>query len=188
MAGFYSTSSLFDRRRGEVDEAGHVRQAYVKPLVTDGQPRMVQAEQVQQCRVEVVQMHRVVHRFPAQLIRLPDHLSAAHPGAREADGEDFRPVVAPGVAVDLRRASELAHGYHQSAVEHSPLMQVFEQGGVSQIEFRQERFLKGVEVIAVRIPIEPAFGHGHKTHSGFDQPASEQTTLPHGSAAVLVAN
>src|SRR5215813_14082404 len=67
-------------------------------------------------------------------------------------------------------------------------MQVLKQGGVSRIEFRKERLLKRVEVIAVSVPIEPAFSHGHKTHSGLDQPACEQTTLPHGSAAVLVAN
>src|SRR5207237_734218 len=67
-----------------------------------------------------------------------EDLPAADAAAREQRAEDVRPVVPPAVGVELRRATELAHHDYQRLVQHSPLVQVGEEGGDGAVGGRQE--------------------------------------------------
>ena len=67
----------------------------------------------------------------------PAPLDAA---AAEQDGEAVGPVVAAGVAVDQRRAAELAGAVDDDVVEHAALVEVFDERGDRRVERRQVLF------------------------------------------------
>ena len=88
-------------------------------------------------------------------------------------------MVAPRGIVYFRCAAELTHGDHQRGVEHAALVQIFEQSRERAVEFRQQRLFHDVEIIAARVVVEPALGHGDEAHARFHQPPRQQSALPY---------
>ena len=82
-------------------------------------------------------------------------------------------MIAAGIAIDLWGAAELAHGDDERRIEHAALVQIFEQRGEGAIELRQQHFFHGIEIVAMRIVVEPALGDGHEAHAAFHQPARQ---------------
>ena len=58
-------------------------QPHVQPLELVRQLQMVQSEQVQQRRLEIVDMNRILDDVPTDLVGLAEHLPALDPAARK---------------------------------------------------------------------------------------------------------
>ncbi len=76
--------------------AVNVGQTVVAALVEIGQTRVVEPQQVQDGRVNVVNMHAVRHRLEAQFIGLAVAHAAFHAPASQPNGESVGVVVAAG--------------------------------------------------------------------------------------------
>src|ERR1051325_4216644 len=97
-----------------------------------------------------------------------DRLTHAETAAGDHRAHERAPVIAAAhVAVDARRAAELAPDDDDGVVEHTAIVQVLDQIRDAAIEFRQlatERF----EVAFVRIPA--AISESHAADAGLDEP------------------
>src|SRR5947209_2912615 len=89
--------------------------------------RGVDLEGVAEAAQEVVDGDGVVFHFGAVGRRLADDLAALDAAAGQSDVEEPGKVVAAGVAVDLRRAAELAHPDDQRLVQHPARLEVSDQ-------------------------------------------------------------
>src|SRR6185312_16964773 len=87
--------------------AAHVGEAEVAAQQLEGQLRVVDAEEVEHGRVEVVHGHRVLHRHVAELVRgaVGEAAADASPGHPDRKALD---VMVAAVTLGHRRASELA--------------------------------------------------------------------------------
>ena len=87
--------------------------------------------------------------------------------------------------VYFRAASEFAAAPDQCAVEQSAGCQIFQECGQPPVEIRALQ-AHPRKVTFVRIPSAGIIDHDIR-HTGFDQPAGNQTFLPEGVASVAVA-
>jgi hypothetical protein len=92
----------------------------------EGQLRVVDAQQVQHRRVQVVHRDDVLHGVIAELVGRAVRDAALDPAAREPEREALDVMVA-AVALGHRRAAELAAPDHQRVLEHAALLQVQHQ-------------------------------------------------------------
>jgi hypothetical protein len=65
----------------------HVRQAALDAVVIEAEPLVIEAEQVQERGVQVVDCRDVLHRFVAELVDRTETEAAFDAGAGETDGE-----------------------------------------------------------------------------------------------------
>ena len=79
-------------------------------------------------------------------------------------------MIAAVIAVDFRCATKFCHHDHQSALQHSLLVQVIEQGGERSVKFPQ-LFQMEVEVLGVRVI--PVMGDLDARRPLFQQVAGE---------------
>src|SRR6202043_2273971 len=90
---------------------GHVGQPEIAAAVTVGQFGVIDAQQIQNCGVQVVHMDAFVDYFPAEIVRLPVDHSALHAAAGQPHGEAVRIVVAAVVHLAAHEsAAHLDHG------------------------------------------------------------------------------
>ena len=124
-------------------------------------------------------------------------LPPAMPAPAMREAEHRPPMVAPAVAVDLRRAAEFADRHDQRFIEQAALVQVFDQGRKADVELRAQHIFQPVGVLGVRIPQRIIDGvvarlarplHMHQPHARLDQPPGQQHALPPAVAAVALAN
>ena len=59
-----------------------------------GQPRVVESQAVQQRRLDIVYMDRVLHRLQPEIIRLSDGLSTPNTTARQPHAKAVRMMIA----------------------------------------------------------------------------------------------
>src|SRR6266581_6344724 len=116
--------------------AGDVRQAEIAALKTVGEPLVVQAEQVEDRRVEIIHVDRVGDDVPADLIRFTDDLPAFDATARQPNTERERMMVPPGhiaakarAVIAERCAAELRAAHDERALEQPALLEVVQQRG-----------------------------------------------------------
>ena len=113
---------------------GHVGQAEVAALEAVGQPRVVEAEQVQHRGVQVVDVDPVLDDVEAEVVGLAERDARLDPAAGQPHREGVRVVVAAVVApLDHRRAAELAAPDDQRVVEQPALLQVLDQRGAGLV-------------------------------------------------------
>ncbi len=112
-----------------------VRQANIQPLELTHQPVMVEAEQVQNGGVQVVDVDRVFDRRPTDVVGAADHLPTFDAAAGHPKAEGVRVMVAAGVVL-LRvailtqgRAAEFAGADDKRFVEQTALLQILNQRG-----------------------------------------------------------
>src|SRR5262249_10566390 len=99
----FSTKDVFDH------DAGHVGQAEVAAVKAVGQFLVVQAKQVQNGRVQIVDADAVGFGLEADLVSGPVERSALDAAASQPNGEGVRVVVAAGAALlNNRQPAELA--------------------------------------------------------------------------------
>ena len=173
--------------------AGDVRQAEIAALKTVGEPLVVQAEQVEDRRVEIIHVDRVGDDVPADLIRFTDDLPAFDAAARQPNTERERMMVPPGhiaakarPVIAERCAAEFRRDHHQRRVEQAALVEIVEQGRNRPIDARHQEIAQAPGVLAVRVPV--AVLDADEPAPGFDQPPREQTALPEARRAVGFAH
>src|SRR5688572_8736197 len=87
---------------------------------------------MQQRRVEVVDVHRVLLRRPAEVVRRADDLAAPDTSSRHPDAETERMVIPTRAGPRLRvlsqrRPTELSAPHHQRLFQQTPLLQIPQQ-------------------------------------------------------------
>ena len=89
----------------------------LRPAVQVGERRGVgvDAQVVVERGEHLAERHRPVDRFAAQAVGRADHLPGPHAAAGQQRAVHLRPVVAARLAVDLRRAAELAPDDHRTS-------------------------------------------------------------------------
>ena len=107
------------------DFAGDVGQAVVAAGIAECQFLMVDAHQVQKRRVQVVNMHFVFDRVPAELVGGAVHHAAADAAAGQPHREAEGVMLAAIVAFRGRRATEFATPNDQRVIEQPAGFQVF---------------------------------------------------------------
>src|SRR5262249_28265647 len=153
-----------------------VGQAHVAAAEADGQPRVLDAEQVQHRRVQVVDLDAVFHHLVAPLVRLAVGHPALYAGAGEPDAEPVLIVVAAVVALGERRAPELAGPDDERRIEQAARLEVPEQAGDRLIDGAGVVLVAAAQV-AVLVPAVVAdvrAGQLDEPGAALDQPAGDQ--------------
>ena len=112
---------------------------------------MVDAELVEDRRVEVVDVDDVLDRVVAEVVGLAVADAALDAAARHPDREALD-VVVTAVALGHRRATELAAPDDERFVEHPALLEVRDQGSARLIDFLRDP-RDAVSHAAVMIPV-----------------------------------
>src|SRR5690606_38006982 len=124
------------------DEAVDVRQAEVAAFVTDRETLVVDAEEPEDRRVEVVDGDRL-DRLPSPFIALADRMAGPDARSREPDDERAAVVVAAALSLSERHAAELGRPDDERVVEESARLEVEDQARRRQIDLpRHERQLR----------------------------------------------
>src|SRR5690606_24261792 len=123
------------------DFAVHVCQPDVAPAEPVGETRVVEPEQVQDRRVQVVDRHAVRDHLVAVVVGHAVGHAAGDAAAAQPRGERERVVVAAVAPLGERRAPELAGPHHQRLVEQTAAGEVGDQAG--------DRLVDGVRVARV---------------------------------------
>ena len=115
--------------------AVHVSETVIAALVAEGQLGVLDPQQVQQGRVQIVDVNRVFDDVEAELVGRPESDPRLDPAARHPHRESLRVVVASeaaserGAGLDHGRPSEFATPDHKRVLEESALLQIHHQGG-----------------------------------------------------------
>jgi len=107
----------------------HIGQPAVDAVVADGQAFVVDAQEVHDGGVDVIDLRRVqaVLRFVAPLVGLADGGAAFDAAACEPVGEDIRIVIAADAALRRRHAAKLSGPEDDCVLEHAALFEVFDE-------------------------------------------------------------
>ena len=163
----------------------HVCQTVVTATVAIGESFVVDAHQVQDGGVEIVDVDRFLDRPDAVFVRGAVDITAFHAGTGQPGREG--PVVmlaARGIGrIVERRAAELCGPDDEHVVQHTSLLQILEQACDWLIHLRSQSSV--VRHIAVRIPVGAGAGMDEfdKPHAAFDQTSGRQT-LPSETVGV----
>src|ERR1041385_5143355 len=126
-----------------------VRQAEVAARVAVGQPLVVEPQDVEERRMQVVHVHRVLHRTEPEVVGLSVGQSALHASARQPDGEGLRVVAAAVAVLRHRRAAELPAPEDERVGEEAPPGEVLEQAGARPIDLRRLLDVAGPHLLVV---------------------------------------
>ncbi len=108
----------------------HVGQAELPPLELVRQPRVVEAEQVQQRRVQIVDVDAVVRRVETEVVGRAQRDARLDAAAGQPDREGVGVMIASVVAaLHHRRAAKLAAPDHQRFVQQAEPFQILDQRG-----------------------------------------------------------
>ena len=163
----------------------HIGQSAFEAVVIVSEALVVQAEEVEDGGVEIVDGGDVLFRLPAECIRGAMGMAALDAGAGEPGGKAFGVVVAAaGAFLESRHAAELSAPHDQRVLEQTALFEVAQQGGGGLVEHGT---VLGVLLVQhlVSVPVADAFAASlvgtveklHKAHAFFEQAASEDTVL-----------
>src|SRR5438105_1504688 len=86
-------------------------------------------------------------------IGFPDDAAAGDPSAGYYNRVSARPMIAAGVYVNFRRASELGGRDHQRRVKEPALRQIFQQPGEGPVELGKIVLGQTVEDLLVVVPV-----------------------------------
>ena len=89
-----------------------------------GELRVIEAEQVEDCRVPVVDVQTVLDGPVADLIRRSVAQTALHTAASHPDRVAFVVVIATVAALRIRRAAKLARPHHKRVFQHATRLQI----------------------------------------------------------------
>src|SRR3974377_733022 len=115
--------------------------------MTECQSGMVEAQQVQQSRMQVMNVNLVFGRFKSEFIGRPMNVAAARAAAGQPHAEsvmivitaiDFSGVGARRWELDRGRAAKFAAPNYQSIFEHTALLEVGQQRADRLIAFARQ--------------------------------------------------
>ena len=105
--------------------------------------------------------------FFAQAIGRADHLSATNAAAGQECTADIRPMIAPRLLVDPRRAAEFAPDDHRDVVEHA---RGRSESAINALKTLIELAAMVADQVEVpRMAVPATEGERHHAHAGFDQ-------------------
>ena len=107
----------------------HVGQPAVDAVMTERQPLVVDPEEMENRRVEVVKAIGRLDGFPRPLVGLAVRDTRLQAGADEPGHERAAVVVAPFAALTEGHSTELGRPDQQGIVEQAACLEVFDQAG-----------------------------------------------------------
>src|SRR5262245_43934096 len=153
---------------------------------------MIDAEQVEDCRGEIVRSNRIVLRIGTILVAGAEDLAAGDTRPGQGETEYRAPVVTAAQVVDPRRSAKLADDHHQRLAQEAALLQVLHQGREADIEDRAEDVLQAIGVQGVRVPHRVIDGRiarlaapvdMNESYPRLDEPTGQQHRLAPGVPA-----
>src|SRR5262245_60472029 len=127
MGAARARKSGTSEQRGADHLATIIGQALVAPVMAERQPAVVDPEQVQDCRVNIVNVRPVLLGAQANGVGGADHLPALDAATGQPHREAMWVVVAPGRPLTHRRASELAAPDNERFVQQPARLEVLQQ-------------------------------------------------------------
>src|SRR4051812_32758313 len=120
------------------DAAVHVRQAALDAVVVVAQALVIEAEEVEDGRVEVVDGRDPLDRLVAEVVGGAEAEAALHAGAGEPDGESVRVVVAAaGPFLEGGHPAEFGRPDDERVVEQAPPLEVADECRGGAVEDRR---------------------------------------------------
>src|SRR5262245_5279536 len=171
------------------DLTAHVGEPEGPALVPIGELGVIEAHQVEDRRVEVVHVHRVLGDVVPELIRRPDRRAGGDAPAREPHGERARVVVATHVGWALAPlvhggAAKLTSPDHQGLFEQPTLLEIADEGGRRLIRLAtQPREPGGDVVIAATVVVPAPVVELDETDAPFHEPPGEEAVVGEGGLA-----
>lgn len=163
----------------------HIREAVVAALETEGELLVVEAEAMEDCRVQIVDVNLVLCYVEAKLVRFTDSHARFDTAACQPHRERLRVVVASQLAAEVRvrlnhwRAPEFPAPDDKRVFQQAALFEILDKRGAALVGFLR-LVLYAVGHFAMMIP---AFMEKlHKTHAPFDEPARKETV--HGETGL----
>jgi hypothetical protein len=118
----------------------NVGQAKISTLETEGQLCVVEAEQMQDRGVEIVDVHGVLNRIEPKFIGATMHMAFLQTATCHPYAEGPIVVIASIVAtLDHRCPSKFATPNNKRIIQHAQTLEVFDQGGAG--------FIRGVRIV-----------------------------------------
>src|SRR5262245_5932550 len=135
----------------------HVREPAIDAVVANSEPLVVDAQKVQDGRVEIVAIDRR-KRAPAPFVALTMSDSRLHSGAGQPGDEGAHVVIPPGHSLAKRHPAKFGGPNHQCVFEQTTRFQVAQQPGDGLIDRDGNGGQFGLDV-AVVVPI-PSWAAG----------------------------
>src|SRR2546423_4612692 len=131
----------------------HISQAAVDAVMIKTESLMVEAEQMQDGGVQIVNAGDIFHGFVSKVIRRSVTEAFLNTGAREPNSKAVRIVIAAIRAfLESGHAPKIGHPDHQSMLEQSARFHIFEQRGARLVENgRMDAVLLFQSLVAVPI-------------------------------------
>ena len=104
--------------------AVHISQSVIPTRVTESQPFVIDAHEVEQCRVEIVMVHSLVHCLESKVIRRSMRITTTRAAAGHPIEKAMRIVIPTNAILTHRRAPKFPAPDHQRVVEHAALFQI----------------------------------------------------------------
>ena len=160
-----------------------IGQTEVAALETEGQLFVIEAEEVQNCRVDIVHVGAVGDGVEAEFVGLANHRAGLSAAAGEPHGEGVNVVVtAGGIAVLAHRgAAEFAAPDDKGVFEQAALFEIGDEGGLGLVDLATTGDKIDFEIFtwaAVAVPVGVI--QLDKTRAPFDESACEQAVAGEG--------
>src|SRR5262245_37149185 len=137
---------LDDSGRFDAGELG------VEALELEGQPLVVEADQMQERGVQVADVDAVLHGVEAEFVALAKRQTAFDAAAGQPHREGVGMMVtAVGAALDHRRATEFAAPNDERLIKESALLEVLNEGRASAVGI-EAVLLDVFDEVAVLVP------------------------------------
>ena len=153
----------------------HVGQAEIAPAVPERQLRVIQSEQVQDRRVEIVDVAFVLGHLHSVIVRLAVYHPALHSASGQPRRESVGEMAAPVIAFRRGRAAKLGRPHDQRLDEQSARFQIADQPRDGLVNIARQRLVR--LHIAVRVPIlrRAHVNQFDETHAVFDHSPRDQS-------------
>ncbi len=160
-----------------------VGEAVVASLELEGQAFVIEAEQVEQGGVDVVDMGGLIDGIESEFVGFADDLSAAHAAAGEPHGEGIDVMVSAGAVAGFAHggATEFAAPDDEGGVKETAGFEVADEGGAALIGFAATGGKILFEILsgaAVGIPVGVV--ELDEAGAAFDEAAGEKTVPGEG--------
>ena len=162
----------------------HIGEAAVDAVMAKGEARVVEAELMEDCSMDVVDRGRGVSIkwFVTPDVALTVSQSALDASAAKPVGENKRVMVAALAALRRRHAAKLGGPQDERVLEQSTLLEILDEGRGAARHAEGERAVVALEVlmgipVAARETVVVATPHLHKAHATLQQPPRRQALL-----------
>ena len=156
--------------------ARNIGQPKVTPSVPMGQAQMVDTHQMQQCRVEIMDVHFVLDSVITVFVGGSVLETAFNSSTRHPHGKAFGVVITPVFALRHRCSSKLSAPHNERIVQHPALFKIFQKASDGQVHFAGVLLVIAFEVgVLVPLHLVVVVRDLDESYAGFSEAASQQT-------------